>query len=55
MRQFIKILSLVLLISTGSQAKTIKLESHLLAVEIDDGTARWALLDKRSGTRWPIG
>jgi hypothetical protein len=29
------------------------LESDFLTLEIDDGTARWALLDKRSGTRWP--
>ena len=53
MRTFIHVCLLVLIISAGSQAKTIKLESDLLAVEIDDGTGRWALLDKRSGTRWP--
>jgi hypothetical protein len=53
MRAFIRVCLLVLIISAGSQAKTIKLESHLLTVEIDDGTGRWALLDKRSGTRWP--
>jgi hypothetical protein len=53
MRTFIHVCLLVLLISAGSQAKTIKLESDLLTVEIDDGTAQWALLDKRSGTRWP--
>ena len=53
MRRFIHVCLLVLLISAGSQAKTIKLESDLLTVEIDEGTARWALLDKRSGTRWP--
>jgi len=53
MRTFIYVCLPLLLISAGSQAKTIKLESDLLAVEIDDGTARWALLDKRSGTRWP--
>ena len=53
MRRFIHVFLLVLLISAGSQAKTIKLESGLLTVEIDEATARWALLDKRSGTRWP--
>ncbi|NIP53059.1 MAG: hypothetical protein GWN67_13390 [Phycisphaerae bacterium] len=53
MRTFIHMCLLVLLISAGSQAKTIKLESDLLALEIDDTTARWALLDKRSGARWP--
>jgi hypothetical protein len=29
------------------------MESDLLTVEIDEGAGRWALLDKRSGTRWP--
>ncbi len=53
MRRFIHVCLLVILISAGSQAKTIKLESGLLKLEIDEGTARWALLDKRSGTRWP--
>jgi hypothetical protein len=53
MRGFIHMCLLVMLISAGSQAKTIKLESDWLTLEIDEGTAHWALLDKRSGTRWP--
>ena len=53
MRTFIHACLLVLIISAGSQAKTIKLESDLLTVEIDEGTARWALMGKRSNTRWP--
>jgi hypothetical protein len=53
MRTFINMCLLVLLISAVSQAKTIKLESNVLTVEIDEASARWALLDKRSGTRWP--
>jgi len=53
MRTFIHVCLLVLLISAGSKAKTIKLESDLLTVEIDEGTGRWVLLDKHSGTRWP--
>ena len=53
MRSFIHVCLLLLLISAVGQAKTIKLESDLLTVEIDESTARWSLLDKRSGTRWP--
>src|SRR4030042_187686 len=53
MRRFIHVFFFVLLISAAGQAKTIKLESDLLTVEIDEGSARWSLLDKRSGTRWP--
>ena len=53
MRTFIYVCLFVMLISAVGQAKTIKLESNLLVLEIDEGTARWALLDKRSGTRWP--
>lgn len=44
---------LVLLISAGAQADIVRLESHSLRVEVDDATGRWALLDKRSGTKWP--
>ncbi|MHC4708150.1 MAG: DUF5696 domain-containing protein, partial [Planctomycetota bacterium] len=44
---------LLLVISAGSQAGTVKLESSLLLVEVDDLTGRWTLLDKRSLTRWP--
>ncbi len=29
------------------------LESPLLRVEVETGTGRWSLLDKRSGVRWP--
>ncbi|UCG57015.1 MAG: hypothetical protein JSU70_19390 [Phycisphaerales bacterium] len=32
---------------------TVTLESGLLKVEIDDATGHWALLDKRSGAKWP--
>ena len=53
MRTFIHICLLVQIISAASQAKTIKLESDLLTAEIDERTARWSLLDKRSGIRWP--
>jgi hypothetical protein len=53
MRTFIHVCFLVLLISAAGQAKNIKLESDVLAVEIDETSARWSLLDERSGTRWP--
>jgi len=44
---------LVLLISASTQADIVRLESYLLRIEVDDTTGRWALLDKRSQTRWP--
>jgi hypothetical protein len=44
---------LMLVICTGSQAGTVKLESPLLTVEVDDMTGRWSLLDKRSQAKWP--
>jgi hypothetical protein len=42
-----------LLAAAGGRADTITLESDLLRVEVDQGTARWMMLDKRSGVRWP--
>ena len=53
MRKLVLICFLVLLKSTGSQADTVRLESHSLRIEINDVTGRWTLLDKLSGTRWP--
>ena len=44
---------LVLLISASTQADIVRLESPSLKVEVDDTTGRWALLDKRSGAKWP--
>jgi hypothetical protein len=44
---------LILLTCASNQASTIRLESRLLRVEVDDATGRWILLDKRSGTKWP--
>ncbi len=38
--------------STG-EVGAATLESHSLAVAIDEAAGRWALLDKRSGARWP--
>jgi hypothetical protein len=43
----------MLAICTGSQADTVKLESPLMIVEVDDMTGRWTVLDKRSQTKWP--
>jgi hypothetical protein len=40
MRTFIHVCLLVLIISAGSQAKTIKLGSDLLTVEIDECSQR---------------
>jgi len=42
-----------LLTAANGGADTIKLESDTLRVEVDGETARWTLLDKRSGVRWP--
>jgi len=48
MRRFVQVCLLVLLVSAGSQAKTIKLGSCSLAVEIHDVTAR----STQSGSFW---
>ncbi len=44
---------LVLLVAGGGRADTVKLESGSLRVEVDNETAQWMLLDKRSDVRWP--
>ncbi len=43
----------LLLTTAAGRAGTFRLESDCLVVEIDDETAQWTLLDKRSGVRWP--
>ena len=43
----------VMLISAASQAGTVRLESPVMSVEVDDATGQWVLLDKHSGTTWP--
>lgn len=53
MRKLVLICLLILLKSAGGQADTVRLESRSLRVVINDVTGRWALLDKRSGIRWP--
>ena len=49
------ILAAMLLLPTWPRAHAgiVKLESPSLIAEIDDTTGRWALLDKRSGIKWP--
>ena len=51
--RFLLVGSVVLLAAAGGRAGTFRLESNYLVVEIDDETAQWTLLDKRSGIRWP--
>ena len=53
MRKFILAGSFLMLICLTCRAGIVRLESPVLSVEVDDATGRWALLDKRSGTRWP--
>lgn len=53
MKRLILVCVLVVCISAGAQAGTVKLESKYLTVEVDGATGRWVLQDKRSGTRWP--
>jgi len=53
MRKLILALVFVLPIWPRTHADVVKLESRSLMVEVDDMTGRWALLDKRSGTKWP--
>jgi hypothetical protein len=53
MRKLILALMFVLPIWPRAHADVVKLESRSLMVEVDDMTGRWALLDKRSGTKWP--
>ena len=53
MRKLVLICLLVLLISSITNAGTVKLESRWLKAEINDVTGQWTLLDKRSETRWP--
>jgi hypothetical protein len=45
-------LAAVLICVTG-RANTVRLESNSLTLEVDDGTAAWKMLDKRSGVSWP--
>ncbi len=51
--RFLLVGSVVLLVAAASRAGIVRLESNCLVIEIDDGTAQWMLLDKRSGVRWP--
>ncbi len=44
---------LILLASVTSRADVVRLQSDSLTLEVDDGTAAWKLLDKRSGVQWP--
>jgi hypothetical protein len=53
MRKLILVCLLILPVCTAAQAGTVRLQSPSLTVEVDDATGRWALLDKRSGARWP--
>ena len=53
MRKLMLALVFVLPIWPRTHADVVKLESRSLMVEVDDITGRWALLDKRSGTKWP--
>jgi hypothetical protein len=53
MRKLILALMFVLPIWPRVHADVVRLESRPLMVEVDDITGRWALLDKRSGTKWP--
>ncbi|KPJ75870.1 MAG: hypothetical protein AMS14_02885, partial [Planctomycetes bacterium DG_20] len=47
-------ISLLLLGGTmGAEGKTLRLESRSMTVEVDAKTGQWALVDKRSGVRWP--
>lgn len=55
MRKLILAAMLLLPMSPSTRANVVRLESRLLAVDVDDMTGRWALLDKRSGTKWPSG
>ncbi len=53
MRKSVLACLMVLVLSTNGRAGTLRLESHSLMLDVDDATGRWALLDKRSGARWP--
>jgi hypothetical protein len=53
MRSLVFICLLMLVVSTSSEAGTVRLEGRSLLVEVDDATGRWVLMDKRSGARWP--
>jgi len=53
MRKLILIWLAVLPMAMSGYGDALRLESDSVAVEVDDTTGRWALLDKRSGTRWP--
>ena len=39
--------------SVTARAEIVRLQSDSLTLEVDDGTAAWKLLDKRSGVSWP--
>lgn len=45
--------SIILVPTFAAHAAVIRLTSDSLVVGIDDQTGGWALLDKRSGVRWP--
>lgn len=49
----IRILSMAMALSVAAHAASLRLESALLAVDVDSSTGRWSLLDKLSGARWP--
>ena len=53
MLESIRILTVTLAISVAAQAGSLTLQSEFMAVNIDDSTGRWSLLDKRSEVRWP--
>ncbi|MCU0916343.1 MAG: DUF6259 domain-containing protein [Planctomycetes bacterium] len=46
--------TLLLLVASGTgRAEVVRLQSDSLAVEVEEETATWRLLDKRSETGWP--
>jgi len=49
----IYVVTLVLLGAAATNADTVHLESRWLTVEVDKTTGVWALIDARSGVRWP--
>ena len=53
MLESIRILTVTLAISVAAQAGSLRLQSEFMAVDIDDSTGNWSLLDKRSAVRWP--
>ena len=53
LRMLVLVVAVTLWADAGGWAGTARLESETLRVEVEEGTGRWVLVDKRSGVRWP--